>query len=80
MSEGEYLSSELDVGPNADEAEVCEEANKCVGKAAEHGGGSWRTGHTSADGGWPTIIEVYDQPTPKSASRTDREGFTAQDL
>jgi len=46
MSECEYLSSELDVGPNADEAEVCEEASKCVGKAEEHGGGSWRTGHS----------------------------------
>ena len=46
MLECEYLSSELDVGPNADEAEVCEEASKCVGKAEEHGGGSWRTGHS----------------------------------
>jgi len=45
MSECEYVSSELEVGPNADEAEFCEEANKCVGKAEEHGGGSCRTGH-----------------------------------
>src|SRR5262249_59089709 len=33
----------------------------------------------SADGGWHAILQVYDQPTPKSASRTDREAFTAQD-
>src|SRR5215471_18308488 len=40
---------------------------------ADHGG----LAAASADGGWHPIIEVYDQPTPKSASRTDREGFTA---
>ena len=32
----------------------------------------------SADGDRQPIIEGYDQLTPKSASRTDWEGFTAQ--
>jgi hypothetical protein len=33
---------------------------------------------TSAQGGRHAIFEVYNQPTPKSANRTDRERFTAQ--
>ena len=41
---------------------------------ADHGG----LATASADGGWHTIIELYDRPTPMSTSRTDREGFTAQ--
>src|SRR5262245_28229604 len=45
MSECGYLGAGLEVGPNANEAEVCEEASRCVGKAEEHGGGSCRTGH-----------------------------------
>lgn len=32
----------------------------------------------SAEGGRHAIFEVNDQPTPRSASRIDREQFTAQ--
>ena len=45
MSECEHLGSKLGVGPNADQAGVCEKARKRVGKAEEHGGGSCRSGH-----------------------------------
>ena len=45
MSECEYLGPRLGVGPNADQAEVCEAARRRVGKAEKHGGGSCRSGH-----------------------------------